>query len=453
METSELIPPTISYDEFLKRARVWEEEAQQVELEIPTIDAKEGDTFDPELDKNLGEKLKEITRGKINTYKYHQVTNEEEEKGKFFEAFAKKETYEPSFKYSNTDTPSLEDAYETLRELKEYREKIGRKTPLARLYTRISIENSRMVVTAALSQKPGFSESSKKLYKSISEQETQQLGKEISAFLSSSQGETQPRVNAQDAVETLNEIVEKLGLDTTVTIQPISEMTSPSSASAKNISIREDWDKPLSEAAKVLAHEPGHSIIQARGKNHLSLSGSRKTPQGLQVEEGLNIVTEQMIFGELHDLLKLPTGFSEERDVIDKIRAYAVKISEKSSFSETFNALTNLGVDQKLAWSTTLRVKRGLPDVSKPGANYKDISYYLGLKRVKKALETAQSKEEREAILDRLSQGRFSIEESAYLQKMRITNETLPYKQTYLVILSAIRSLVERKIANESDNS
>jgi hypothetical protein len=447
MENYEAIPSqSLSYKAFLQEARAWELEAQRTEEEVPEIAAGEKDTFNPELDKQLAKELKEITKGKISTYKFHQVENEEEEKSKFFEALSKGQKYEPVFSYSDTETLPLEDAYKTLNQLKSFRERIGRKTPLARLYTRMSIENSRMVIVAALSQTPGFAEASRKLYKTISNQEKDSLGKEISAFINTAQNVEQVRVNVDDAVTVLKEVVEKLGLDTEVRVKPVDEMTSATSASSKTISVREDYDKPLSEAVKVWAHEPGHTIIQTRGKKHPCSAGSRKTPQGLQIEEALNITTEQMIFSQLKDSMELPEDFREERDVLDKIRAYAIKIAETHSFYQTYESLIDLGVNQKWAWDTSLRTKRGLPDVSKPGANHKDISYYLGLKKLQKELSGAEDENAKFAILDRLSQGRFSIEESRYLQQMGLENNFLPYKKTYPVLLEVLQKFVESKV-------
>ncbi len=52
------------------------------------------------------------------------------------------------------------------------------------------------------------------------------------------------------------------------------------------------------------------------------------------------------------------------------------------SFRETFKRLKDLGVNNELAWTITLKKKRGLNDTSLPGGFTKDITYFEGAIKV-----------------------------------------------------------------------
>lgn len=410
-------------------------------VQIKTTETKGG--FEKELDLELFRKLQDIAPPEVRkTYEFHQVANEAEEKEKFLKSLSDGERYEPQFTYERSDTPSLKDTSLILHKLTSYREEIGQSTPLSRLYTRRSIGISRSVVVAATSQTEAFAQASKKMYGSITQKESEQIAAHIKSYFEDNSRPSQPLVDAKMMVTLLNEAITQLGLKTEVRTKSVDQMTANVSSASKTVSVREDYNKPLSVAVKQLVHEISHTITQTRGKSHPSKSGSLKTPQSLEIEEGVNVVLEQLLFLDLSQDLDLPMDFSDEREIVPEVRALAVFLAERNSFCDTFQALTDLGVDTDLAWNTTLRVKRGLPDVSQPGANHKDITYYRGLKQVMNELGKTDGDTDWLEILDRLSQGRFSLPESNYLEKMGIKNDTLPLKDAYAKIVEVAKEFV-----------
>lgn len=436
----------LSYHQFLEFCQNWEAENQEVDRKLTEGLIEKGESFSEVEDKELFERFRQVVPKAPLTYKFHQASNEQEQQERFLLAVRKGEIYEPEFSYGNTETPSLEESARILADLKKFREDIGRKTPLCRLYTRLSIETSRMVILAALSQSEGFALASKKSYKTINGEEREQLEKEISSFYEQKVDFDQPRVNAEEMKRLLEEIYSNTGLRTKVRIRPVEKMTAKSSSSSIWTSIREDFDIPLSEAIKIAAHEPGHALTQSRAKTHPCQAGARKTPGSLQVEEGINIALEKELFGEVRSSLGLPQEFRSERDIIPQIRAFAISLAEDNSFYETFIALRKLGLEDDFAWTVTLRVKRGMPDVSKPGANHKDISYYLGFKQIKGEMSEQDRLEDRMQTLEDFCQGRFSIGEAKYLKRMGIANQNLPVSNHYPIILSSVRNFITEKI-------
>jgi len=74
-------------------------------------------------------------------------------------------------------------------------------------------------------------------------------------------------------------------------------------------------------------------------------------------------------------------------------RTIASSLACRKSFSEVFEALVGRGLPVEHAWSTTLRVKRGLSDTSKAGSFSKDHHYLKGYLRVKQYLDRGGSLE------------------------------------------------------------
>lgn len=436
----------LTYDEFLDYCRNWERASRPIDEALSEDIIETGDSFNEVEDEKLFEQFCQVAPKTPATYKFHSISNEQEQKETFLRAIENGKKYEPQFSYRNTDAPSLEESAETLSRLKQFREDVERKTPLCRLYTRLSIETSRMVILAALSQGEGFSVASKKLYGTIGREEKERLVEEVSSFYEQELGFDQPRVNAEEIKELFGNICSEIGLGTKVRIRSVEKMVARSSASSKWVSIREDFDLPLSEAVRLAIHELGHALTQTRGKSHPCRAGARKTPGSLRVEEGVNIALEKCLYSELENLLGFSEEFKSERDIIPQIRALAVSIATESSFYETFIALKGFGLGDELAWTTTLRVKRGMSDVSKPGANHKDISYYLGLKEITREILKADGPTENTLlVLNHLCQGRFSISEARYLEKMDITNQSLSLVNCYSVALNCIRRFINEK--------
>ena len=79
------------------------------------------------------------------------------------------------------------------------------------------------------------------------------------------------------------------------------------------------------------------------------------------------------------------TPFSTNYKAISHV--IAIYLASKSSFSETFNQLVEIGIPKSQAFRSTLKAKRGFSDTSKPGAFTKDYIYYKGYQQIEKYAE------------------------------------------------------------------
>lgn len=97
------------------------------------------------------------------------------------------------------------------------------------------------------------------------------------------------------------------------------------------------------------------------------------------------------------------------------INYLATHFAQQYSFSDTFKALKTFGLKNNKAWSTTLRVKRGLTDTSTKGGLTKDMCYLTGAIKVWHWLQQPQH-----SVYD-LYAGRITVEAVDSLKPTAIT--------------------------------
>jgi len=165
----------------------------------------------------------------------------------------------------------------------------------------------------------------------------------------------------------------------------------PSSNIGKNgakVGIKSKWvivdpniERSVFKLKKTLVHEVGTHVLRSiNGQNSgvLALSNANLSSY-LDIEEGLATWNES-----LNNLLTLKTLKKKASFV------YAIYIGEKMSFRQLYNSMLSV-FPKKTAFNITYRVKRGIADCSYPGIYSKDIVYFRGFNRVKKALERDKS--------------------------------------------------------------
>jgi hypothetical protein len=104
---------------------------------------------------------------------------------------------------------------------------------------------------------------------------------------------------------------------------------------------------------------------------------------GRPIEEENFRRTEEGLAG-LHSFL-----FRENKIIHRSYRSYyAIYLAQNSSFAEVFAKLLELRISPQLAWSITVRCKRGFEDTSLPGAFTKDICYLEGAVKIWQWLQT-----------------------------------------------------------------
>ena len=144
----------------------------------------------------------------------------------------------------------------------------------------------------------------------------------------------------------------------------------------KQILVDPNITKSEFKLKKTLVHEVGtHVLRSVNGFNTgFPALGNANLSSYLDIEEGLATWNEESM-GYLTDTwLKKKAGM-----------VWAIYLGEKLSFRELYNALSGTFLKYS-AWDIAYRVKRGLGDTSYPGIYAKDLVYFRGFRRVKKAL-------------------------------------------------------------------
>ncbi len=81
------------------------------------------------------------------------------------------------------------------------------------------------------------------------------------------------------------------------------------------------------------------------------------------------------------------TYFVEKKEIPRGRGLIATHLALDKSFSDTYKALIDLGIDKELAFRSTVKVKRGLTNTAEPGAFTKDSLYYIGFKKIKEYVD------------------------------------------------------------------
>ena len=144
----------------------------------------------------------------------------------------------------------------------------------------------------------------------------------------------------------------------------------------KQILVDPNITKSEFKLKKTLVHEVGtHVLRSVNGFNTgFPALGNANLSSYLDIEEGLATWNEESMGYLTDSWLKKKAGM-----------VWAIYLGERLSFRELYNALSGTFLKYS-AWDIAYRVKRGLGDTSYPGIYAKDIVYFRGFRRVKKAL-------------------------------------------------------------------
>jgi len=168
---------------------------------------------------------------------------------------------------------------------------------------------------------------------------------------------------------------------------------------SKRVLVDPDIQRSRFKLKKTLVHEVGtHVFRSVNGESSGVYALSNANLVGyLDIEEGLAIWNESNM-----ELLTLK--WLKERAAM----TWAIYMGEKLTFRQLYNSI--LGVlPKKTAFDITYRVKRGLGDTSYPGIYAKDIVYFRGFRKVKKALEKDKS------LYEKLYAGKIDIKQCEWV--------------------------------------
>jgi len=163
----------------------------------------------------------------------------------------------------------------------------------------------------------------------------------------------------------------------------------------KEVLIAPDISRSPQDLRKSIVHEIGTHVF--RSYNGL-VSGipvlyKPNLPDSQDIEEGLATYNEEYMNVLTYDALRRKACFT-----------WMLYWAEQTSFRELYNALTSF-LARNLAFDFTYRVKRGLGDTSLPGLYYKDVMYFRGYRKVRKAIEKDSS------LYEKLYSGKISLKQ------------------------------------------
>ena len=216
--------------------------------------------------------------------------------------------------------------------------------------------------------KQNFTDSSIKVYGRPS---PHLVDKALSLFPFEKEKEDAREVSSAETVEIIRDLFAEKGLD-----WKVNEHNTIASASvrpsSKSVLIRANALFSKKFVKRLIVHEVmSHVYRAANGYRQPYAVFSRGLLNYLATEEGLALYNEEMAGYMSIDIL--------ERYVA---RVIAVHLALRHPFYEVYRKLHKL-FGRELAWTSTMRAKRGISDTSKPGAYTKDHLYLAGYYKVK----------------------------------------------------------------------
>ena len=207
----------------------------------------------------------------------------------------------------------------------------------------------------------------------------------------------------------------------------------PSKNISKNsmkVGVKSQWvlvdpniQKSKFKLKKSLIHEVGTHVFRSINgqRSGFSALGNANLASYLDIEEGLATWNESYM-----DLLTLSSLKKKAA------MTWAIYIGEKLSFRQLYNNI--LGVfPSNTAFSISYRVKRGLGDTSYPGIYSKDIVYFRGFRKVKKALEKDKS------LYEKLYAGKIDLKQCEWVDDGLIPKAKLvPSKEEWREVFKSV---------------
>jgi hypothetical protein len=293
------------------------------------------------------------------------------EKEKFFTAFKKGESYNPTFKYAlireNSDIEKLEKAFQYCPKDSE----------IFSLYSDHFLQEKKWLEAFIQREKSNFNSLLSNLYpvpeeKDIYLAEKILLKEDFSKDLILN-GNPITAIQAKLIFENL---IKELGFnDWTVELKQISAKAMVSTLK-KQIFLRIDYQFSESEIERLKVHELLTHVQRFENGSKLPYALFRYGfPKYLETEEGLAIYNE-----EKNNVL------SNEDLKKYALRLLACKWANNGGFEFVFNNLVNYTSENE-SWEIAMRVKRGLINTAENGGFFKDQLYLKGYLRVKKLNE------------------------------------------------------------------
>lgn len=345
----------------------------------------------------LDSELAAIDR-KLQLLSHLKPVNLKEEK----ERFLNDPSHNPHFKYKDFTF----DAADLKRKLKKMEERFDDST-LSKLFQKKAEEHHKKILLLEARGGDLFPQRSIELY-----------GKPTEALLKKAQEKlnAQPKIfteavkyfNVQEAIVEFEKVFQEYGLHHW-RIKVNRNMVSACSAGKEStLFIREGIKFTDERLRMVIAHEIETHILTAENGKHQNYTlFNRGFANFLETQEGLAVWNQEQV--SLTD---------SEKNYRSAALIFVVEFASKHGFAETYDYCLKLGMDSDRAWQTTLKVKRGLGDSSKPGAFTKDALYFSGYLQVQDFVINGGN-------LRELYYGKFNLEDLPLIKKIQDLKEPM----------------------------
>ncbi|MFC5931880.1 DUF1704 domain-containing protein [Cryobacterium melibiosiphilum] len=190
---------------------------------------------------------------------------------------------------------------------------------------------------------------------------------------------------------------------------------------------------PRSDVRRLLVHEIGGHVTRTlnAGHHHDVLATIPLGPDATATEEGLALSGES--------LLGVASGGQRR---IYAARTIAVAVAQHGGIDEVFAALVPL-VGELEAATIAVRVKRGVPNLSQPGAFTKDHVYLSGFRRVRAAVD---ARPELHPLLASSKWGLEATQKSGHLLRLDRHQPRLP-DSAFLALVDDTLARVRRAVS------
>lgn len=177
----------------------------------------------------------------------------------------------------------------------------------------------------------------------------------------------------EDVAQEVQSFIWQLGLDWKVRISP-SQSAEFSVTKGHTLFVRKGVWATKERIRGVIAHEiETHIFTVENGRRQPYAIFTYGFARFLQTQEGLADAIKARTRSPGEDAAATPWALSKYLAVLD---------AQHGSFAEVAERARSHGMNLQQSFNTTLRVKRGLTDTSKPGGFTKDAIYWLGRREV-----------------------------------------------------------------------
>lgn len=325
--------------------------------------------------------------------------NLESEKRKFMES----ETYSPVFKYKKVKS----DNDRVFKELSSVEVVEGVDPRISDFYLKLiesKIEVEEMLKNVGDNRKiteiskSRFKKPSNRLFKNAS----LVLRGKVDSYNLVEKKKTPREYGFSDIESIMKMFLNELGLEdwNVVRSKRIANEGMKVGVKRKEVLLSDDISRSAHDLRRSIVHEIGTHVVRSyNGLNSgVPVLYKPNLPEYQDIEEGLATYNEEIMKTLTYDTLKRKATFT-----------WLLYWGEDVSFRDLFNSMSAF-LARNLAFDFAYRVKRGLGDTSLPGLYYKDVAYFRGYRKVRKAIERDGS------LYEKLYAGKISLKQVAWVE-------------------------------------